>query len=56
VYYVDVSKRAENFLEKLDTHIKERIEQRLKNLSENSVPSDAKFITREQGSKIFRYV
>lgn len=40
---------------KLDKHITERIEKRLKNLGENPVPSDAKFICREDGDKVFRY-
>ncbi len=41
---------------KLDRHIKERIENRLKRLGENPFPSDAKFIGRDNDSnKIFRY-
>jgi len=40
----------------LDKHLKERIESRLKNLANTPVPSDAKFITRDNdGDKIFRY-
>lgn len=42
-------------LEKLDNHIRERIEKWLRKLSENPTPSDAKFIARENGDKIFRY-
>ena len=53
---VHLSQRSEKFLEKLDSHIRERIENRLKNLSVESVPSDAKFIGRDEfGDKIFRY-
>lgn len=31
-----------------------RIKDKLKNLAENSVPSDAKFIARIEGDKVFR--
>lgn len=55
MYAVELSQRAQKFLEKLDNHIRERIEERLRNLSANPVPSDAKFITREDNDKIFRY-
>ena len=37
-------------------HIKERIENRIKRLGDNPIPSDAKFINRDaDGDKIFRY-
>ena len=56
MYYVDKSQNADKFLEKLDAHIKERIIEKLKKLAVNSIPSDAKFITRnENGEKVFRY-
>ncbi len=55
MYFVDLSQRAQKFLDKLDTHIKERIENNLKRLENNPVPSDAVFIGREGGEKIFRY-
>ena len=55
MYSVELSQRAQNFLEKLDNAIKERIKERLKKLEENPVPSDAKFIGREDNDKIFRY-
>ncbi len=55
MYFVDISQRAQKFLDKLDFHIKERIEKTLKRLENNPVPSDAKFIGRENGDKIFRY-
>ena len=43
-------------MDKLDRHIRERIETRLKNLSQTPIPSDAKFIVRDNdGDKIFRY-
>lgn len=55
MHFVDISQRAQKFLDKLDFHIKERIEKTLKRLENNPVPSDAKFIGRENGDKIFRY-
>jgi len=55
VYSVELSQNAQKFLEKLDKHISQRIEDRLRNLSNNSVPSDSKFIKREGNDKIFRY-
>lgn len=55
MYFVDISQRAQKFLDKLDSHIRERIEKTLKRLENNPVPSDAKFIGRENGDKIFRY-
>ena len=55
MYFIDLSQRAQKFLDKLDYHIKERIEKTLKRLENNPVPSDAKFIGREGGEKIFRY-
>ena len=56
MYVVHTSQKADQFLKKLDQHIKNRIEERLKKLGDNPVPSDAKFIGRdEQNEKIFRY-
>ncbi len=55
MYFVDVSQRAQKFLDKLDFHIRDRIENTLKRLENNPVPSDTKFIGRESGEKIFRY-
>lgn len=54
-YHVELSQNAQDFLNKLDLNIKERIEERLKKLGENPIPSDSKFICRENGEKIFRY-
>jgi len=54
MFYVELSQHAQRFLEKSDAHIKLRIEERLKRLGENSVPSDAKFICRADGDKVFR--
>ena len=55
MYFVELSVRAQDFLEKLDRNVKERIEKRLKNLEDNPVPSDSKFIGRENNEMIFRY-
>ncbi len=56
MYEVHTSVWAQEFLDNLDKHIKDRIENRLKRLGENPIPSDSKFIGRdEQGDKIFRY-
>ena len=55
MYAVELSQRAQKFLEKLDKHLRARIEERLRRLGENPVPSDSKFITRENNDKIFRY-
>ena len=56
MYSIWLSKQAQNFVDKLDSHLKERIEKALKRLENNSVPSDAKFIERDaDNNKIFRY-
>jgi len=53
--FVELSVRAQNFLDKLDKDTKERIEKRLKNLEKNPILSDAKFIGRDNDEMIFRY-
>lgn len=55
MHFIELSVRAQEFLEKLDNKTKERIEKRLKNLENNPVPSDSKFIGRENNEMIFRY-
>ena len=55
MYSVELSQKSQKFLEKLDKHIKERIEKRLRKLKEYPVPSDAKFIYRDGDNKVFRY-
>ncbi len=55
MHSVELSQWVQRFLEKLDNHIKERIEARLKRLGENPIPSDAKFICRYSEDRIFRY-
>ncbi|PIN77073.1 hypothetical protein COV15_03295 [Candidatus Woesearchaeota archaeon CG10_big_fil_rev_8_21_14_0_10_34_12] len=55
MYFVELSVRAQEFLGKLDDDIKERLEKRLKNLENNPVPSDSKFIGRDNNEMVFRY-
>jgi len=55
MYAVELSQMAQKFLEKLDDNIRIRIENRLRNLAEHPVPSDAKFICRDKEDKVFRY-
>ena len=51
-----MSQKSEEFLNKLDKHLRERIESKLKRLADNPIPSDAKFIARDENNeKIFRY-
>lgn len=55
MYFVELSMRAQDFLDKLDKDTKERIEKRLKNLENNPIPSDSKFIGRDCNEMVFRY-
>jgi len=55
MYSVELSQLSQKFLEKLDNYIRERIETRLKKLCENPIPTDSKFICRDNGDKIYRY-
>ena len=55
MYFVELSVQAQKFLDKLNKDIKERIEKRLKNLENNPIPSDAKFIGRNNNEIVFRY-
>ena len=54
MYSVELSQMATKFLDKLDKHLSERIEERLKILAEDQVPSDSKFVGRHEGDKVFR--
>ena len=47
MYEVHLSVRAQRFIDKLDNSVKKRIEERLKILKNNPIPSDSKFIGRE---------
>ena len=53
--FVELSVRAQDFLDKLDKDTQERIRNRLRNLENNPVPSDAKFIGRDNNEMVFRY-
>jgi len=54
--HVELSEHAQHFLNKLDNQIKDRLENRLRKLGIDPIPSDAKFIERDNlGDKIFRY-
>ncbi len=55
MYSVELSQRAQKFLNKLDKDIKNRIREKLKRLGKSPVPSDVKFICRIKKEKIFRY-
>jgi mRNA interferase RelE/StbE len=55
MYSLDISTKAKRFLRKLDKHLSSRIIERLENLKENPVPSDAVFIGRDGIDKVFRY-
>ena len=55
MYFVELSIRAQKFLDKLDNNTKEIIEKRLKNLEDNPIPSDSKFIGRDNNEMVFRY-
>lgn len=55
MYFIELSSRAQKFLDKLDKAKKERIETRLKNLEKNPIPSDSKFIGRYNNEMVFRY-
>lgn len=55
MYIIELSQRAQKFLDNLDSQEQERIENTLKRLENNPVPSDAKFIGRENNEKVFRY-
>ena len=55
MYDITFSIKSRKFLKKLDKHIFIRIIERLENLKDNPIPSDAVFIGREDGEKVFRY-
>lgn len=49
-----MSQDAQGFLVKLDAHISKRIKERLTKLATFPVPTDAKFIIRQDSDKVFR--
>ena len=56
MYFVELSIKARKFLDRLDNNIRNRIEERLKRLGETPIPSDSKFIERDDDNDmILRY-
>ena len=55
MWKVEFSEDSDNYLDRLDNDISERIENALKRLENNPIPSDSKFIERINGDKVFRY-
>ena len=55
MYFVELSQRSQKYLDKLDKHVRDRIEARLKNLGSKPVPKDSKFMGRVGGEPVFRY-
>jgi mRNA interferase RelE/StbE len=54
MYFVELSQNTQKFLDKMDISLKYRIERSLKKLEEVPVPSDSKFVGRDNKEKIFR--
>ncbi len=54
MFEIKFSKQAEKFLSKCEQELFDRIKKRLDTLKINPVPSDAKFIGRENNDKVFR--
>ena len=55
MYEVYFSRRTEKFLGKLNLRTSTRVRNKLKELSSTPVPSDSKFIRREDKEMVFRY-
>ena len=55
MYSLDFSNQAKNFLKRLNKQDLIRIIKRIENLENNPVPSDSKFIGRDNNEMIFRY-
>ena len=51
MYSVELSQKARKFLDSLDKHLSNRIEERLKNLAENTMPSNSKFLSQHKKEK-----
>ena len=54
MFQTKFSKQAEKFLSKCEEELFYRIKKKINMLKDNPVPSDAKFIGRENNDKIFR--
>ena len=55
MFSIEFANQPNKFLKKLDRCILERFILRLERLKNDAVPSDAKFIGRENSEKVFRY-
>jgi len=54
--HVEIARRAQKFLKRLQKEQRARIEKRLRQLAQNPVPADAKFLGRDQqAERVFRY-
>jgi mRNA-degrading endonuclease RelE of RelBE toxin-antitoxin system len=51
---VHLSQRCSKYLSKLERSDKDRLLDKLRTLKENPYPSDSKFITQDEGDKVFR--
>ena len=54
MFDIEYSANAKQFLKRAEKHITRRIMQRTERLKDTPVPSDARFIERTNGDKIFR--
>ncbi len=54
MYEVHLSQRAERYLKKLEDQTSQRIIEKLKPLSKNQVPSDAKHIGKTKDYNVYR--
>ena len=55
MFSIEFAAQPKKFLKNLDLHVTERIIKRIERLKQEPIPSDAKFIGRENSYKIFRY-
>lgn len=55
MFSIELAPRAQKFLSKLDSHLRERLESGLRKLKTNPIPPETKFIMRHEGEKVFRY-
>ncbi|MHA1865883.1 MAG: type II toxin-antitoxin system RelE family toxin [Candidatus Heimdallarchaeaceae archaeon] len=55
MFFVELSEKADKFLNKLDLNIRNLLIKGLKKLGDNPHPKDAKFICRHNDDKVFRH-
>lgn len=55
MYEIEYSEKAKKFIKKSDKDVVERILKGIEKLKENPIPSDTKFIGRDNGEMVFRY-